>query len=42
MEQVVRKDNKKKSALGKWSGYSNNFNSWIPIEELEQLKSTYK
>ena len=42
IEKVVRKDNKKKSALVKWSGYSNDFNSWIPIEELEQLKSTYK
>ena len=37
IEKVVRKDNKKKLALVKWSGYSNDFNSWIPIEELEQL-----
>ena len=34
IEKVIRKDNKKKQALVKWSGYSNDFNSWVPLETL--------
>ena len=35
IEKVIRKDNKKKMALVKWSGYKTN--SWVPIKDLEKL-----
>ena len=34
IEKVLRRDNKKKMALVKWSGYSNKFNSWISFKDL--------
>ncbi|DAC81743.1 TPA_asm: integrase [Trichoplax MELD virus] len=37
IERVIRKDKKKRLALVKWKGYSNNFNSWIPIEDLNNV-----
>lgn len=37
IENVIRKDNKKKQALVKWKGYSEKFNSWVPFEDLEKL-----
>ena len=34
IEKVLRRDNKKKMALLKWSGYSDKFNSWINFKDL--------
>ena len=34
IEKVLRRDNKKKKALVKWSGYSDKFNSWINFKGL--------
>ena len=31
IEEVIRRDNKKKLALVKWSGYPDKFNSWVRI-----------
>ena len=35
IEKVIRRDYKKKQALVKWLGYSDNFNSWIPPSSLQ-------
>ena len=32
IEKVLRRDNKKKKALVKWSGYSDKYNSWINLK----------
>ena len=37
IEKVIRRDYKKKQALVKWLGYSDNFNSWIPVSSLQDL-----
>ena len=37
IEKIIRKDNKKKQALVKWKGYSNDFNSWIPFKDLRNI-----
>ena len=34
IEKVIRRDNKKKMALVKWSGYPDKFNSWISFKDL--------
>ena len=34
IDKVIRKDHKKKQALVKWKGYSDDFNSWIPLKDL--------
>ena len=34
IEKVVRRDNKKKKALVKWKGYSDEFNSWVSFKDL--------
>ena len=34
IEKVLRRDNKKKLALVKWSGYPNKFNSWVSFKDL--------
>ena len=34
METVIRRDNKKKMALVKWSGYPDKFNSWVSFNDL--------
>ena len=36
IKKVIRKDYKKKMAYVKWSGYGNDFNSWVPLEDLEK------
>ena len=36
-EKIIRKDNKRKQALVKWKGYSNDFNSWIPFKDLSKI-----
>ena len=37
IEKVIRRDYKKKQALVKWLGYSNDSNSWIPLSSLQDL-----
>ena len=34
IDEVIRRDYKKKQALVKWKGYSDDFNSWIPLRDL--------
>ena len=34
IDKVIRRDYKKKQALVKWKGYSDDFNSWIPLRDL--------
>ena len=34
IEKVLRRDNKKKIALVKWSGYPDKFNSWVSFSNL--------
>ena len=34
IEKVIRRDNKKKIALVKWSGYPDKFNSWVSFKDL--------
>ena len=34
IEKVIRRDNKKKLALVKWSGYPDKFNSWVSFKDL--------
>ena len=38
IEKVIRRDNKKKMALVKWSGYSDKFNSWVSFKDLFDFK----
>ena len=37
IDKVIRRNYKKKQALVKWKGYSDDFNSWIPMEDLNAL-----
>ena len=37
IEKVIRRDNKRNRALVKWSGYPDQFNSWISFQNLNQL-----
>ena len=37
IEKTIRRDYKKKQALVKWKGYSDEFNSWIPIKDLKDI-----
>ncbi|KAL9988940.1 hypothetical protein ACROYT_G003436 [Oculina patagonica] len=37
IDKVIRKDYKKKQALVKWKGYSDEFNSWIPMKDLQNI-----
>ena len=39
IEKVIRRDYKKKQALVKWVGYSDDFNSWIPLSNLQDLSN---
>ena len=34
IEKIIKRDNKKKMALVKWSGYPDKFNSWVNLKEL--------
>ena len=38
IEKVIRHDNKRKRALVKWSGYPDQFNSWISLSKLNKLQ----
>lgn len=37
IEKIVRKDKNKKRVLVKWKGYPDEFNSWIPMSDLQSL-----
>ena len=37
IEKVLRRDYNEKQALVKWLGYSDDFNSWIPLSGLQDL-----
>ena len=37
IDEVILRDNKRKRALVKWSGYPDKFNSWLPMSELNKL-----
>ena len=37
IEKVIRRDNKRQRALVKWSGYPDQFNSWVPMSGLNKL-----
>ena len=37
IDKVIRRDYKKKQALVKWKGYSDYFNSWIPMKDLKDI-----
>ena len=37
IDKVIRRDYKKKQALVKWKGYSDEFNSWIPMKDLRNI-----
>ena len=39
IEKIIRKDRKKKKALVKWKGYSDEFNSWIPLKEVVNIQT---
>ena len=38
IDKVIRQDHKKKQALVKWKGYSDDFNSWILLKDLENVQ----
>ena len=42
IEKIIRKGHKKKQALVKWKGYSDDFNSWIPIKDLKDIWKWFK
>ena len=37
IDKVIRRDYKKKQALVKWKGYSNDFNSWVSLKDLKNI-----
>ena len=37
IDKVIRRDYKKKQALVKWKGYSDEFNRWIPMKDLQHI-----
>ena len=37
IDKVIRRDYKNKQALVKWKGYSDEFNSWIPLKDLKDI-----
>ena len=39
IERIIRRDYKKKQAVVKWLGYSDDFNSWIPLNNLQDLSN---
>lgn len=36
--EFIRRKYKKKQALVKWKGYDDDFNNWIPIKDLINIK----
>ena len=39
IDEVIARDFKKKQALVKWLGYSDDFNSWMPLSNLQDLSN---
>ena len=39
LEKVIPRDYKKKQALVKWLGYSDDFISWIPLSSVQDLSN---
>ena len=39
IEKVIKRDYKKKQAPVKWKGYSDDFSSWIPLKDLQNIAS---
>ena len=39
IDKVIGRDYKKKQALVKWKGYSDDFNSWVNIKDLQNIKT---
>jgi len=37
IEKIIRKDHGKKQALVKWKGYTDDFNSWVPLEDFKNI-----
>ena len=37
IEKVIWRDYKKKKALVKWLGYSDDFNSWVPLKDFKVI-----
>ena len=37
IDKIICRDYKKKQALVSWKGYSDDFNSWIPIKDLKNI-----
>ena len=37
IDKIIRRDYKKKQALVSWKGYSDDFNSWIPIKDFKNI-----
>ena len=37
IDKVIRRDYKKKQALVKWKGYSDEFNSWVQMKDLKTI-----
>ncbi len=35
IDKIIRRDYKKKRALVSWKGYSDEFNSWVPLKDLK-------
>ena len=38
IEKIIRRDKKNKRVYVKWKGYSDDFNSWIPMSDLRSLQ----
>ena len=37
IEEVIRRYHKRKLALVKWLGYKDEFNSWVPLSDLNNV-----
>jgi len=37
IEKIIQRNYKKKQALVKWKGYSDEFNSWVTIKDVKKL-----
>ena len=38
IDKVIFRDKKRKRAFVKWRGYPDQFNSWVPMSELNKLQ----